>query len=161
MSEKGDFEQQRPVLLNPVLSYAYVRMKKAPRKQIRDSLLNTFEDSEFADAKDALWQYETEKVKCLLGEKTKRRGSTTRTSTEADCKDVLQALFILDQAGELPPLAVTVQELMVLPPIMPQLINAKRRVEDDEEQVRLTTHGGRDGAVVARSSCLHAEGSRL
>ena len=58
-----------------------------------------------------MWQYETEKVKCasLLGEKTKRRGSTTRTSTEDDCEDVLKVLFILDQAGELPPLAVTVQ----------------------------------------------------
>ena len=144
MSEKGDLEQQRPVLVNPVLAYGYVRLQKVSLQETRDSLLATFEDEEFSEAKDALRKHvELEKGDCngLLGEQPKRRNSKVRTSTQADCEDVLNALSTLKRSGDLPRLAISVGELLVLPPILPQLILSKRRasaLEGAEEQVRLS-----------------------
>eukprot|EP00914_Ancora_sagittata_P005493 GHVO01011235.1.p1 GENE.GHVO01011235.1~~GHVO01011235.1.p1 ORF type:complete len:140 (+),score=6.07 GHVO01011235.1:1108-1527(+) len=93
-------------------------------------LLATFEDEEFSEAKDALRKHvELEKGDCngLLGEQPKRRNSKVRTSTQADCEDVLNALSTLKRSGDLPRLAISVGELLVLPPILPQLILSKRR----------------------------------
>ena len=137
-------EQQRPVLVNPVLVYGYLRLKKASYQETRDSLIATFGDSEFGHAKDALWQHlQDEKGDCkrFLGEKHKRKNSTARTATQADCEDILKALSTLEKSGKMPPLAISADELLFLPPVMPQLIHSKRHslaLEDVQEQVRLS-----------------------
>eukprot|EP00914_Ancora_sagittata_P011674 GHVO01022608.1.p1 GENE.GHVO01022608.1~~GHVO01022608.1.p1 ORF type:complete len:338 (-),score=24.35 GHVO01022608.1:248-1261(-) len=141
MTETTD-EKQRPVIVNPVLGYGYVRLKNTTFQETRDSLLATFENHEFGSAKDVLWSHmEAEKGNCAgLGKKPTRRNSTTRSSTYADCEDVLKALLSLEQSGHLPTLAVSVDDLLVLPPILPQLSYSRRVTaqDDAQDQVRLS-----------------------
>ena len=131
-------EKQRPVLTNSVLGYCYVRLKDSTPEETKKSLMETFDAHEFADAKEALWSHlerENSDYSQTIGKKPRRRiNSDLRTSTEADCDDVIQAVSMLDHTGKLPNLAVSVEDLMSLPPITPQLISYKRKTSNEENK---------------------------
>jgi hypothetical protein len=129
--------QQPPVLVNPVLSYGYVRLKeRQAHEEICESLLSMFEDWEFGRAKEALWEFiEKEKSddKDIIGVLQRRNSSTTRSAAEAHCQDLLKAMKNLMDARGVPMLAVSVHDLMDLPAIMLQWIAQKRRSVAEKE----------------------------
>ena len=154
--------QQLPVLVNPVLSYGYVRLKQASCEEVCDSLFSMFEEWEFGKAKDALWEHiakgRSDDLR-IIGEKQKRKGSSTRSAAMAHCQDLLKALQELDDRGALPPLAVEVEDLMELPPITPQLIALKRQATMDKHlsMVEEELHQSHDAVKETLASIQEAQ----
>lgn len=122
-------QQSTPTIINAVLCYGYVRLKsKCPRSEVLDFMISTFDPLEFPDAKAILWDYASERSDCadVLGPRTRRKGSASRTACQADCEDILNALQTLDTAEALPSFAVSAEDLMDLPSISPTAIPQKR-----------------------------------
>ena len=134
-----------PPIVNSVLGFGHVRLKHMDPEEVCDSLLSTFEVWEFGRAKDKLWksvQHEGSDGAEILGEKPNGNEPsclTTRSAAKVDCQDLLKALRELDAAGALPDLAVSVDDLVQLPPIAPQLEISchKRQVAWDTQVSRL------------------------
>lgn len=140
MSASGS---QLPVIVNSVLSYVYVRMKASNDQESEDVcqvLIRTFDKDEFKTATEVLWNafHGNKDMEQILGEKPKRRDSTARTAVQADCEDLLKAFRVLESANAVPKLAVEIEDLMELPPIMPQIVQHSRlsKLEDLKTQVQ-------------------------
>ena len=79
---------------NECLSYAFFHFSKFPTDSIKRILLSFFLPSEISEAKSLLW-------KCfplILGDISKRRSTVSRSASEADVIDIMEAVKAVDGA---------------------------------------------------------------
>lgn len=94
--------------------------QSATTEHVRNAALGYFTLEQVLDAKNALW------VKCgteTIGEKQRRKDSTTRPEKEAHLQDILNALSKPDRANKLPVIGLYAHDLHTIPRSHPEELN--------------------------------------
>lgn len=139
---------RRPAIVNPVVTYGYIRLESMSPEEVCSFLLETFDSWEIGKAKTTLWDYSEEvggNYEVVVGKRRKRIDSTNRSAVEADCTDLVEALQALRQTlTGTPDFAISVWDLMDLPPVKPVIVHHPRqttiesKVADMQEELRLS-----------------------
>ena len=117
---KGSYETYP--IIQPLLAYIAFSMNSGTMDAIKRAVLSHFSASQISEAKDVLW---SKNIGCndLLGTRTKRKGSSVRSETEANVQDILDALKVLDRHEKMPMFVIDFLSLSVIPRSHPEELN--------------------------------------
>ena len=108
------------VLLDPLLSYMVFSLQSGTVENVRQAVLGHFSNEDIARTKDSLW---THCGSGIIGEKPRRKDSSTRSVAEAHVSDILTAWGKLDRADAIPLVAIDALALGVIPRSHPEELN--------------------------------------
>ena len=140
----GDGQSVSHIFISRVLCFIHHHMQNCAPEHVRLVALNYFSNDDILSAKKLLW---SSYVKDKLKPYQERRSSTTRTTTEANLNDLIEALKDLDQKGHF--IKCSVSNIHDFPSLSPERLNTVamlKRIEslenmykDIEDSVNKTT----------------------
>ena len=99
-------------IINPLLAYIHFAIQGGNAENVRNAAVQHFSIDQIIEAKDALWN------RCgvdKLGEKARRKDSSSRSEKEAHVQDVITALQRLDREASMPTILIPSSNLDVIP----------------------------------------------
>ena len=137
------------IILNPVLCYIRHGMSVGVPSLIKKAVLSFYSEKEIASAKDLLFS------KCepsVIGGFKRRVNTVTRTDTEANVDDIIDALRLLDKSDCCPIFAVSSRNLMRCPRSPPEELN-DISVVDRINQLEYAVSSLKNTFEITRCSC--------
>ena len=103
------------VLVNTALSCTWIAMQTNPADAVASLMATRFTSSVIKEAKKMLWDALDADALGKIGRRKRRRDTQGRTSSEAHCKDIVNALGKLDAMSALPVIAVNALDVHLMP----------------------------------------------
>ena len=107
-------------LMQPVLAYVSFALQSGPAENVKNAVLGFFSAEDIIEAKNKLWEFCGETA---LGEKLKRKDSSTRSEREAHLFDIITALSKLDREDNAPTIVIDAMNLNKIPRSHPEELN--------------------------------------
>ena len=105
------------LILNPLLAYVISSMHSGSNDNIKHVVSGHFCASDITTAKNDLWDHCDTNI---IGEKQKRKDSSSRSEKDANIQDILHALTKLDNINKIPPVAIPALDLHKIPRFHPE-----------------------------------------
>lgn len=125
-------------LCDPVLAYITMSLKNSTKDMIKRSVLSHFSSKQLVAAKKVLWDVHSAE----LGENRTRKGSFMKLKEEFDLDDILNGLSLLDEHEVETKVVISVNDLQMLPKVMPEetlaisVVERLKTLEDEMKQIR-------------------------
>ena len=111
---------QPNVVLQPILAYVHYALQSGTADAIKKAVLGLFTVNNIKEAKDILFQHADNSI---TGAVKSRQDGVTRTQSEADAQDIINAMIKLDRASSMPIFAVPSLQLGIIPRSHPEELN--------------------------------------
>ena len=111
---------QTNVVLQPILAYVHYALQSDTADTIKKAVLGLFTVNDIKEAKDILVQHADNSI---TGAVKSRQDGVTRTQSEADAQDIINAMIKLDRAPSMPIFAVPSLQLGIIPRSHPEELN--------------------------------------
>ena len=113
-------KNSQELFLQPLISYILYAFQSGSFESIKIAVMGHFPLQQIVQAKNELWDY------CgvnILGEKSGRKNTSSRTEAEAHTVDILNAIVKLDKCGKLPVTVIDSSSLGLIPRSHPEELN--------------------------------------
>lgn len=114
--------QNAPILVDALLAYVWFSLQGGTAENVRLAALGHFSPDQISHAKNLIWDKCSDHIN-IIGEKIKRKDSTTRSEKEANIQDIIVALNKLDKADVVPKILIDAADLGMIPRSHPEELN--------------------------------------
>ena len=108
------------VLIEPVIACIVFSMQSGTFDNIKNATLGAFTEAEISSAKDDLWTHCESRI---IGEKKRRKETSSHTIKVANIINIMQAISQLDKSDSLPNVAINARSLQFIPWSHPEELN--------------------------------------